>query len=81
MIWVSVYRVFFITVLLCFIVCRRTLIVSGMILREGYTVKVFPPSGFNQSLDEGMRYRSIREGLDFPDFENPQVGLPSVILE
>jgi hypothetical protein len=44
-------------------------------------VKVFSPNGSNQSLDEGMRYRAIRDGFDFPDLENPQVGLPSVISE
>jgi hypothetical protein len=45
------------------------------------TVEVFPQNGSNQSLHEEMSYRSIRDGPDFPDFENPQIGLPSVILE
>ena len=31
-----VYRVFFIAALLCIILCRRILIVSGIILRKGY---------------------------------------------
>ena len=56
---------------------------SFQVLRvpEEDAVKVFPPNGSNQSLYEGMRYRGIRDGLDFSDLENPQVGLPSVISE
>jgi len=36
MICVYVYRVFFIIALPWLLLCRRTLIVSGMTLREGY---------------------------------------------
>ena len=45
------------------------------------TVEVFTPDRSNQSLNEGMRNGDIRYGLNFPDLENPQVGLPSVITE
>ncbi len=48
---------------------------------KGDTVKVLPPNRSNQSLDEGMRYRDIWDGLNLLDPKNSQVGLPSVILE
>jgi len=46
---------------------------SFQVLRvpEEDAVKVFPPNGSNQSFYEGMRYRGIRDGLDFSDLENP----------
>lgn len=41
---------------------------------EERTIEVFARNRPNQSLDEGMRHRSVRYGLDLPDLEDPQVG-------
>ena len=44
-------------------------------------IKIFSANGSDESLDEGMRYRGIRDGLNLVYTKNPQVRLPLVILE
>ena len=60
-------------------VCKLSLEVSRV--PEQSVVQKLTANGSDESLYEGMRYQGIRDGLDFPDPENPQVGLPSVISE
>jgi len=48
---------------------------------EECSVEVFAPNGPDQSLDEGMRHRGVRDGLDFLDLEESEVREPSVDAE
>lgn len=41
-------------------------------------VEIFAPDRSDQSFDEGMRDRGVRNRLDFFDTQYPQVGLPSL---
>ncbi len=43
-----------------------------------YLIKVFPTYNVDQSLDEWVRHWNIWDRLDFLDFENTKIGLPSV---
>jgi hypothetical protein len=45
--------------------------------KEG-VVKKLTADGSDQSLNEGMRKRCIRDGLNLINVQNPQVGVPSV---
>ena len=48
---------------------------------EEDVVKVFTANGSDESLNEGMRSRCIRDGLNLVYTKNPQVRLPLVIQE
>ena len=43
---------------------------------EQHSIEVLAPDGANDPLDERMRERDIRNGLDFDHFQDPKVGLP-----
>ena len=42
-------------------------------------IKIFTANSSDESLNEGVRYRHIWNGLDLINIENPQVRLPLVI--
>jgi hypothetical protein len=48
---------------------------------EERMVKIFTANGSDMSLNEGVRYRRIRNGLDLIYIKNSQVRLPLVIQE
>src|SRR2546423_23684 len=48
---------------------------------ERHMVKEFPAHRADEALDEGVRERHIRHRFDFVDFQNPEVGHPSVCCE
>ena len=45
---------------------------------EGYMIKILSSDRADQPLHERMRHRYIRNRLDLPDFEDAQVGRPTV---
>src|SRR5437867_3620136 len=45
---------------------------------EEYPIEVFTPDRSNKPFDEGMRDRSVRNGLDFLDLEDAKSGEPAV---
>ena len=48
---------------------------------EQHMIERFSPHRPDQTLDEGVRQRHARHGLDFVDLENPEVCFPTVRLE
>ena len=60
-------------------VCKLSLQVN--VIPEEGLVKVFTANGSDESLNEGMRSRCIRDGLNLVYTKNPQVRLPLVIQE
>jgi hypothetical protein len=48
---------------------------------EQNMIEKLPPYSAYQPLNEGMRHRNFGDGLDFVNFKDTQVCLPSVILE
>ena len=62
------------------IVCLEAFELAAKVDRipEERAVEVLAPNRPDQSLDEGMRHRHVRDGLDLFDLEDSQIGEPSV---